>query len=424
MNARIAVALAALALVLASGCGGEPCGGHTGCASVTTYNQCKDGKELVLATCDNGTFCAEDAKKQASCVPGYQVSGTIRYNDRAESKDGVADPVLQPVPGALVTVIEDSSGAQLGLTTTNPDGSYTLPYAPHAGASVHVLVAAKGTDKPFSVASQTGVYGVGGQSFTASETKTGENIDVTEEMAARAFNIFTTVSIAMDKVRSAVPGAILQSLGVRYGLNSVGTYYKDRTIFIKNSTSDDDGDDDAVIAHEFGHYVQDAISATDTNGGEHTGAAADPSLAWSEGFATFFSSFARTDSRYMDSYTGGIYVYDLEPNHPSSDADPTLGMDQQVSEWMDASILWDVVDNPTPDDDTLAYTSGVEVLGVLKNGITRGGHINRAYIGIDLVDWLDEWFIAEGTGTCTAMRQIVGVQQFPYDFQAPGAPCP
>ena len=99
-------------------------------------------------------------------------------------------------------------GARGGERRKGDGGSRPGGWSGHAGASVHVLVAAKGTDKPFSVASQTGVYGVGGQSFTASQTKTGEDIDVTEEMAARAFNIFTTVSIAMDKVRSAVPHII------------------------------------------------------------------------------------------------------------------------------------------------------------------------------------------------------------------------
>ncbi len=413
----------ALSSLLAA-CGGKPCEGQLHCASVSTIVQCKDNSPTI-SDCGQGLFCVEDAKTQTpSCVPPFTVSGTVRYNDRVESAAGVAPGVLRAVPGAQVAVLDDSSMEVLGTGATQADGSYTVGYSPRAGVSVHVTVMTRGTNKQLTVASTLGVHAVGGPSFTAADGVTGQNIDVTEEMAARAFNIFTEISLAMDKAMAASHVSPLPALAVRYGPNSDGSFYTNRTIHLKNSASDDDGDDDAVIDHEFGHYVQDAISATDSNGGEHTGAPADPSLAWSEGFATFFSSFARNDSRYMDSYEGGIYVFDLEPDHPGIDADPALGMDQLVSEWMDASILWDVVDNPTPDDDAFAETSGEKVMSVLKNGMSRPGHQNRGYLGIDLVDWLDEWFIAEGAGTCAAMHPVVDVHHFPYDYQAQGASCP
>jgi hypothetical protein len=45
-------------------------------------------------------------------------------------------------------------------------------------------------------------------------------------------------------------------------------------------------------------------------------------------------------------------------------------------------------------------------------------------MGVDLVDWLDGWFVLDGLSTCAPLRSIVGLRMFPYDFAGPGGACP
>jgi len=58
--------------------------------------------------------------------------------------------------------------------------------------------------------------------------------------------------------------------------------------------SDTDHFDDPVVIHEYGHFLEDVYSISDSPGGAHSGnAAIDPRLAWSEGWANFFQGRSR-----------------------------------------------------------------------------------------------------------------------------------
>jgi hypothetical protein len=67
--------------------------------------------------------------------------------------------------------------------------------------------------------------------------------------------------------------------------------------------SDTDHFDDAVISHEYGHFIEDHYAVTDSPGGSHNGnRVLDARLVWSEGWADFFSSLVRADKIYRDTY--------------------------------------------------------------------------------------------------------------------------
>src|SRR5206468_12451246 len=84
--------------------------------------------------------------------------------------------------------------------------------------------------------------------------------------------------------------------------------------------TDSDEFDDSVLLHEYAHMLAAKFSRDDSPGGVHsTGDVLDPRVAWSEGFANFFSSAARNNPVYRDSYgPNGINVlrYYLEDNAP------------------------------------------------------------------------------------------------------------
>jgi len=65
---------------------------------------------------------------------------------------------------------------------------------------------------------------------------------------------------------------------------------------------------DAVTAHELGHYVMATYGRSPGEGGEHiVGVPTNPGMAWSEGWATFFSSDMRGSDYYYDKQHGGFF---------------------------------------------------------------------------------------------------------------------
>ncbi|MBI5137046.1 MAG: hypothetical protein HZA24_06870 [Nitrospirae bacterium] len=95
-----------------------------------------------------------------------------------------------------------------------------------------------------------------------------------------------------------------------------GTYFAGKvrfgsavdTINIKGETlSDSDEYDDDIVLHEFGHFALSRLSDDNSPGGTHyiNGSTQDARLAWSEGWANFFSALVRdTDPNGFSNRTG------------------------------------------------------------------------------------------------------------------------
>ena len=66
---------------------------------------------------------------------------------------------------------------------------------------------------------------------------------------------------------------------------------------------DTDEFDQSVIAHEFGHYVEDRFGRSDSIGGDHGGSATllDLRVAFGEGWGNAFSGMVLGDPIYRDS---------------------------------------------------------------------------------------------------------------------------
>jgi hypothetical protein len=104
---------------------------------------------------------------------------------------------------------------------------------------------------------------------------------------------------------------------------------------------------DAVTAHELGHYVMNAYGFPVGEGGPHfLGVPTHPGQAFSEGWATFFSSMARADSIYVDKQGGAFFWWDLDRRAYSTlgalwaRALASLGLLQLMDENEAAAIMW------------------------------------------------------------------------------------
>jgi hypothetical protein len=180
-----------------------------------------------------------------------------------------------------------------------------------------------------------------------------------------AFNILEMLNEGREMVRYADPHAVPPDVTAFWSPSnspnpggakeSIGSTYFDIATnsisFIGDRAVDSDEFDDSVILHEYGHLVAAAFSRDSSSGGIHIlGDALDPRIAWSEGWANFFSSAVRNNPIYRDSYGpngNAVLRYDLRDDIPQGD------QSGYWSEFSVHSILWDLFGSRSDDSDSI-----------------------------------------------------------------------
>lgn len=407
------------------------------CAGVGPQGRC-DGDTLV--SCASGwpteTDCAAASMAcgysgdtlgyQCVAPQGVRVAGRVRYEDRPISPGAIGDIQLLPVRGANVYLLRDGDDAVLAHAVTSDDGGYTLLSEADAGTGARVTVTSSTqvAARPVRVTRGDGnSHAFGGESFALAATQTVD-VDINEASgAAPAFNVLDNLILGVDYARDH--GATeIAGLTARWerGLSG-GSYYDGSSNFLNIAGgADDDGYDDVVILHEFGHHHQDEYGASDNPGGPHPSSGGDdPRLAWGEGQATYIAMMLRGEPYYIDTNfdDGGWYVELEDRVHAAS---MNGGMYQYILEWMVAELLWDVGDSPETDGDGDPVAATHDAVMEITTGYFHDpAYVGRGVGGVDLVDWLDGWFWRQGLSSCDAMRALVrGVFGFPYDFGACG----
>jgi hypothetical protein len=389
---------------------------------------------VALAACggDDG-----GPKPDAPGKPGsFTLSGMVQYEDRAPiaNPPGLMPPAPKPVRGAQLAVVIEKTGMMTNMVNTGADGSYAITFDGVNGEPIHLVVIAQSDDPmhPIQVRHENESSGAiqelhafGGDTFPT-ETTTHDVLVTEVSGEAEAFNILDELETSMDRMHAEFGAATVTPMltALWQKGNTDGTYYIDgnHEIHLLGASDDDDGYDDTVMLHESGHYIEDVIGRSDSPGGSHDGGPTDPRLAWSEGWATYWSLVANNGSIYTDTNASGGFSFDGDTDVTKANAGGTLG--QNVSEDMVTEILWDMSDAGASDDDPLAGTfTPVAVLDqYLKTAALRA---NGGVTGADLVDVLDGWFIMNGLTSCTAMKKIVNTDHaFPYDYGGTAGPCP
>lgn len=168
---------------------------------------------------------------------------------------------------------------------------------------------------------------------------------------AAPFAILDTVYDAIQLVVNEAPTVQLPLLDIKWGAdNASGTFYSNNAIWVLGHTSDSDEFDQHVIAHEWGHYLQDVSSRDESPGGSHTLARIlDIRLAFSEGFGNAFSAMVTGDPVYKDSQSIRLatgFSFDIESNNCGNNRG-------WFNECSVQSILYDFYD--PANDDALDY---------------------------------------------------------------------
>lgn len=415
--------------------GAAACHGLAECATVGPLGRCDgdvlwrcDGAPSVTDCAGLGQVCTHVGDTVGyGCVDpasagAHRVAGTISWEDRELTPGVLGPPTAVPARGTMVAVVDDATDELLVTGSASDDGSYVLHYDSTGSVRVVAYSRSRNTARPARVRNTAGsLHAVGSESFAAGAEPTVDVLVTAASGAGGAWNALASAVRAMDWLRDH--GVTTISPVIMYWQQSTGggSYYQGDG----NELHLDGGDgyDDVVALHELGHYFQDEYSASDNPGGPHDGSPADPRLAWGEGGATWFAIAVRGIPYYIDHSTGGGWSVELEDRvHAAS---PTGAMSQNISEWMVAELMWDVTDGPL-DSDGDAFTAGapIDAMNVLLGYLVAPTASDRGRAGVDLVDWLDGWFVHHGLGACAPLDDVADHHGFPYDFNGPGGACP
>ena len=240
------------------------------------------------------------------------IQGKIFYQDKKYDNAGFTNgfiPTFNNVRYATVDLL-DADGEILETTQSDSNGWFQFGYIIPEEYSIRVLTEVNVEPAPgFTVKDMDGdVYAVRKDS---EEGVTTYDIKISKDSSvAGAFNMLDVFVSAAEYSREELQVDIAD-LSVYWEINNgLGTYYcsgfdrdfckQDQGIYVLNVPGgqypDTDEYDDDVLLHEFGHFVMEKHFVDDSPAGCHfiTTNDSDLSLAWSEGWGTFFGSTVKS----------------------------------------------------------------------------------------------------------------------------------
>jgi hypothetical protein len=302
-------------------------------------------------------------------APPVTVSGTATYqfvpyrpasvaNVGAAGSLNYAASLSKPIRGVTIQAVKNSGTALeeiLSTTTTSNTGSYALNVPSNTGYVIRIraeLIKTAGAAQwdvrvlDNTAANALWVLETAPASTTSTNVVRNLNAGTTWNntgytQSSRPAGIFTmldTMYTSIQQIVAAQPAAVFPKLAIYWSPLNTDTPTQDlatgqlggKTFFRFSSTTtfsggvttttakreiyvlgkaDADADefDIAVIAHEFGHYLQNVFSvgSVSTGGGHGEGDKLDMTLAFSEGWGNAYSSIARNDAIYADSFGPG-----------------------------------------------------------------------------------------------------------------------
>ncbi len=297
------------------------------------------------------------------------VTGRALYVDREFTFNGGFtnnEPEL-PVRFARVVVANDDTGAILANSNTDENGDFTIPVSGSGTLNLRVTVQARTTEFGSSVrvTNDSGaLYTMSAPTFVDWDLDTDLDAGtiVSEKLTAAGrvgnpFNILDQIVDSMQWIQSVGGADLNQAVRATWPGGS-GSFAAGPNFVM----SDDDGYDDLVQLHEFGHVVHNIYSDSDSPGESHTFGQSDqdPRLSFGEGFATAFAGAVRNFTGvndpgfYLDcSGTGstgaGTIQLRMRMENGSPFTNTTLG---EADEGAVFCALWDLVDTEGTNDNS------------------------------------------------------------------------
>lgn len=442
------------------------------CKDAKTLRQCGKDGEWNEFSCDSG--CKQTAAG-AGCVPAGTVSYKVRvtYQFRgpnAALTDWAGQPSVTPVAGLLgLSLRKDGDGyTTVDAASTDAQGWLDIQIpSDKADAPLILLMAGKvgadGNSLDYVVArpdvgdgeqdvdlSAAAVDNAKLWSWTVDpgELDSGATVTVTEAQNSGVLRVFDYLRYIHGQANTILAGLTLP-LVVWMRPNTAwncGACFSDAPVsvlgfelwaqaWLPMTAQDTSYWADPVTGHEFGHWVMAGFSTSPREGGPHClGVPTLPGQAWSEGFATAFSSLMRGDPRYYDKQDGSFFWLDIAkrkyPNKAWNLPKASLGLIQMHDENDVAAVVWALAGQPGigKNNALFAVSSTRLQVDAAKRGYTRHTWgvtnckkkdlVNTGDPAPFLADYLDA-LVCEGAPAASVDAVTVPNQQLPYPSNSP-----
>jgi hypothetical protein len=322
--------------------------------------------------------------------PTLTVTGSIGYERMTVSPvNGLSGTLVTlPVRFADIRIRAAGGGTCYGEASTDASGSYSITANPPANAQVEIAVLSLCNADPLrnvtvhnalppgvNAHADADVFVFASPAFAATGSPSvgftvPYNPSSTSSRPSIGFAVLDVLLTCSEAIRTGTGQIPPQCHAyTRLGnAGSTGTSFFDsgaQALTLLGGaagaldTSDTDYFDDGVIAHEYGHFVEFAMSTTRNRGGAHAGEQLEPPFSWSEGAATGFGCLLRNSPLYVDTVRTSPFPPQISSN--AENWTPQLvrgiGGEETVTE-----IVWDLVDGqggvPDSDSDAVATPFG------------------------------------------------------------------
>jgi hypothetical protein len=338
---------------------------------------------------------------------------------------GKATALRLPARESELETIRQSDCKVIGTAVTAADGSFSISVP--VGQKALIRAYARRNSADYQVRVLRNSSDLIGQNVTSPAVTMSDGLALSDLVAnlddpdrsGGAFNIFELILGAIDEVKTLNGGLTPPLLKVKWfsGNNASGTFFNPNGDSIQliggraglQDSTDTDEFDDAVILHEFGHFLVYHYSRDDNPGGYHGGEDLDPRLAYAEGLATFLSAMLRNHPDYVDTYgnaDGGAGKFGLFLSENLEDF--SQGLSPQFykgigSEESVEIVLWDLYDNTNVGEAFDNFSAGLSGMWSALAGMTGQSF---TYIG-DFADVLAGLFPADAA----AIEDILAAEQ-------------
>ncbi|MCC6138004.1 MAG: hypothetical protein IT287_05190 [Bdellovibrionaceae bacterium] len=311
---------------------------------------------------------------------GITITGNGEYEFR-NNGNGIISLTKNPIRYAEVKVF-NSNGALIQCSRTDATGAFSV-VVPDSDATNTLRI----SSIIYNTETKAFVYNNPTNNsahyiettFTADSTKSLGTLtaDADGDLQGGAFNILDKVHSANEYLISETTGCsgTISSCPSFTGAPSVkiywdkgvnpGTYFGagpisfylpgERELYILGGESGDvdssdcDHFDNSIILHEYGHFIEDVFSDTDSPGGTHTGdTILDARLAWGEGWANFFQAAVLDNPLYRDTsgnISGSTTIFFNENLETPGDDIPSTNGEGNFREFSITRLLWDAIDS-------------------------------------------------------------------------------
>lgn len=384
-------------------------------ACLPSQSECTSSKQL--RTCDpQGAWHTEvcPGACQQSAIGGFCVSGatTTTFNgtllyEQVQVLDTYVDwaksSIDQPAEGVLV--LSGDGNEWLDATLVDENGNYSLQ-VPTSNTGIEQLAFFLIHPDPTGSIAQFGVFDpnvpdgvvstdatLDGQTWSwgvpLSEVSSGETLRITEEQGSGAMHIYRRL-LQIQRFDAEFYGTEPGTIAAWFHLNTqwdcgacfapwpaeVASNPFDSQLFISATAQDRSYWSDAVTIHEAGHYTMWSYGVSPNEGGQHClGQPTAPGQAWSEGWATGFSSILRESSVYWDKQAGSMFWFDVGSRFYQDVTwqrpKPRNGLLQDIDENEVAAMLWSLAQPGSAGADAT-------LLGLRQPSVT-GSEFKRGY---------------------------------------------